>query len=417
VAHYVFVIGRPATSVWWQENLTRGVITAGFDAQTGDRGDQILNALNEGDWLLAYCIGAGFVGAGRVGKAASYQLHPDVPADSLSSHQHERGVEWVHFVWEISRAIPASEVGIHAPRQTRERIDDATALRIIELLAERSDAGKVVPGSRPKYWRILEAVEGLGGEATIKEVTSWLAERYPREDHSDARDNACLLTVNDANRVHHDRGRKDFRSDRGNVKDVLFRNGRFRDVSYMLYSPAKHGVWDLRKADKRFEVFQVEVSANEAAWAEASSQAASQERRAPITSDHDARVRVLYGIALREGQGEFKALLLAAYDNRCAVTGCAVKEILEAAHIRPFRGDYTNRTDNGLLLRADVHTLFDRGMLWVDAANRVQIDDRLAASEYGSLRGQPLRLPRAVHDHPHPEHLAYHRVDVAGQSA
>jgi hypothetical protein len=248
-------------------------------------------------------------------------------------------------------------------------------------------------------------------------MTSWLAERYPSEDHSDARDNACLLTVNDANRVHHDRGRKDFRSDRGNAKDVLFRNGRFRDVSYTLYSPAKHGVWDLRKADKRFEAFRVEVSPNEAAWAEASSQAASEERRAPITSDHDARVRVLYAIALREGQGEFKAALLGAYDNQCAVTGCAVKEILEAAHIRPFRGDHTNRTDNGLLLRADIHTLFDRGLLWVDEANRVQIDERLVSSEYGELRGKLLHLPRNPNDQPHPEHLAYHRVDVAGQSA
>ncbi|HET6805991.1 MAG TPA: HNH endonuclease [Frateuria sp.] len=416
MANYVFNIGRPATSSWWQENLTRGVITAGFDAETGDRGDQILNALNEGDWIFAYCNGPGFVGAGHVGAAESYLLHPDVPADSLSSHQHERAVDWTHYVWEVSRGIRASKVGAHPPRQTREHLDDAIANHLLALLAQRSDRGKFGPGFQPKYWRVLEAVRALDGAASIKDVTAWLAERYPHEDHGDARDNACLLTVNDANRRHHDRGRKNFRSDKGNAKDALFRVGRYRDVSYTLYSPATHGVWDLREADGRIEAVQVEVSANEAAWAEASSQAASEERRAPITSDHDARVRVLYAIALREGQGEFKAALLAAYDNCCAVTGCAVTEILEAAHIRPFRGDHTNRTDNGLLLRADIHTLFDRGLLWVDEANRVQIDERLSASEYSALRGKPLQLPRNPNDQPHPEHLAYHRVDVAGQS-
>jgi len=417
VAHYAFNIGRPATSVWWQENLTRGVITAGFDAETGDRGDQILNAINEGDWVFAYCNGPGFVGVGRVGAAESYRLHPSVPQGSLSDHQHEREVIWIHFVRDVSRGIRATTVAIQPPRQTKQRLDEEVADRLLRLLMERSDGGHPGPASNAKYWHLLEAVKALGGTATIKEMVAWLADHYPKENHNDARNSASILTVNDNNRGYNDWQRKDFRSDSGNPKDALFRSGRFRNVSYTLYNPEAHGIWDIRrKPVQGFEAIKVEADAAELAKTEAEARASS-EQSAPIASDHDARVRVLYAIALREGQSGFKAALLAAYDNRCAVTGCAVKEILEAAHIRPFRGDHTNRTDNGLLLRADIHTLFDRGLLWVDEANRVQIDERLAGSEYGALRGKLLQLPRDPNDQPHSEHLAYHRVDVAGRSA
>jgi len=66
MAYYTFQHRHPPTTAWWQENLARGVITAGWDGEAGDRGDQVLNQLEEGDWVLAYCNGPGFVGAGRV---------------------------------------------------------------------------------------------------------------------------------------------------------------------------------------------------------------------------------------------------------------------------------------------------------------------------------------------------------------
>lgn len=55
--YHVFNIGLPATTAWWQQNLDREVITAGFDAETGDSGDQVLNDMAEGDRVLAYCNG------------------------------------------------------------------------------------------------------------------------------------------------------------------------------------------------------------------------------------------------------------------------------------------------------------------------------------------------------------------------
>lgn len=65
----------------------------------------------------------------------------------------------------------------------------------------------------------------------------------------------------------------------------------------------------------------------------------------------------------RVGQQAFKGLVLASYNRRCAVTGNHIRPTLEAAHIRPVSLDGPNRVDNGLLLRSDVHTLFDLGYL------------------------------------------------------
>jgi predicted restriction endonuclease len=65
-----------------------------------------------------------------------------------------------------------------------------------------------------------------------------------------------------------------------------------------------------------------------------------------------------------QGQPAFWDALLQAYERQCAITGCTVLQILEAAHIMPYMGKPTNRVDNGLLLRSDLHTLFDLGLIW-----------------------------------------------------
>jgi hypothetical protein len=79
----------------------------------------------------------------------------------------------------------------------------------------------------------------------------------------------------------------------------------------------------------------------------------------------DARRRILAAIVLRQGQWGFRERLLAAYQRACAVTGCDVVEALEAAHIIAYLGPKTNYVTNGLLLRADIHTLFDLGLIAV----------------------------------------------------
>ena len=86
-------------------------------------------------------------------------------------------------------------------------------------------------------------------------------------------------------------------------------------------------------------------------------------------SMEDARRRIEATIVLRQGQGAFRDSLLEAYGCRCAISGCDVPEALEAAHIIPYKGEHTNVVVNGLLLRADLHTLFDLGLIAIDTAD------------------------------------------------
>lgn len=110
------------------------------------------------------------------------------------------------------------------------------------------------------------------------------------------------------------------------------------------------------------------------------------------TNFDDARKRILATITRRRGQQKFRNELIAAYEGRCAISGCAVLDVLEAAHIYPYRGDETNVVSNGLLLRADLHTLFDLRLLNIEPKSlTVMVAPELQDSEYGSLHGQPLR--------------------------
>lgn len=108
----------------------------------------------------------------------------------------------------------------------------------------------------------------------------------------------------------------------------------------------------------------------------------------------DARKRIAQTIAQRRGQQAFRNALMSAYGGRCAISGCSVKDVLEAAHITPYRGDATNAVSNGLLLRADLHTLFDCGLIAVSPETmQIAASSKLAGSDYANLNGRPLRVP------------------------
>lgn len=107
----------------------------------------------------------------------------------------------------------------------------------------------------------------------------------------------------------------------------------------------------------------------------------------------DARNKVLRTIVQRRGQKKFRDALLAAYGGKCAVTQCAVVSTLEAAHIVPYLGEHTNQVVNGLLLRSDIHTLFDLGLLRIGPDLSVSVDPACMQSPYSSLHGQKLVAP------------------------
>lgn len=96
---------------------------------------------------------------------------------------------------------------------------------------------------------------------------------------------------------------------------------------------------------------------------------------------------------VRLGQPKFRKLLLKVYGSACAVTGTAAEAVLEAAHIEPHAVRGRNAADNGLLLRADIHVLFDLGLVRIHPDSlRVAVDEALRADPgYAALDGAELR--------------------------
>ncbi|GII75734.1 hypothetical protein Sru01_07160 [Sphaerisporangium rufum] len=119
----------------------------------------------------------------------------------------------------------------------------------------------------------------------------------------------------------------------------------------------------------------------------------------------------------RLGQRSFQAVVLGAYHRRCAVTGEKIRPVLQAAHIRPVSAGGQHRLDNGLLLRSDVHTLFDRGYLAVDPQYRLRVSPRLReefgnGEEFYRRAGHPIAVPDHRRDHPDREGLQWHLDEV-----
>jgi len=119
----------------------------------------------------------------------------------------------------------------------------------------------------------------------------------------------------------------------------------------------------------------------------------------------------------RLGQGAFRILVTDTYERRCAVTRERALPTLEAAHIRPVAEQGEHRVDNGLLLRADVHKLFDKGYVSVTPEYKFRVSRRLKdefhnGEHYYQLQGQSIWLPRTAEDRPALDRLEWHNDTV-----
>lgn len=119
----------------------------------------------------------------------------------------------------------------------------------------------------------------------------------------------------------------------------------------------------------------------------------------------------------RLGQAGFKAVVQEAYSRRCAVTGHRILPTLEAAHVVPVARGGQHRVDNGILLRSDVHTLFDRGYVGISEEFRLMVSPRIR-SEFGNgeelyaKEGEVIALPAGARLRPSPEFLSWHLNEV-----
>ena len=107
-----------------------------------------------------------------------------------------------------------------------------------------------------------------------------------------------------------------------------------------------------------------------------------------VPTQGDERERLFRQIRARRGQRAFREKLRARYGDRCAICGCNILDVLEAAHIRPYRGDLDNHVENGLLLRADLHTLFDLDLIGIEPFTlTVHLNSQISQGEYQRLHG------------------------------
>lgn len=106
-----------------------------------------------------------------------------------------------------------------------------------------------------------------------------------------------------------------------------------------------------------------------------------------------------------------------AYERRCAVTNERALPVLEAAHILPVGEGGLHRVANGLLLRSDVHRLFDRGYVTVTPDLRFHVSSRLRSDfdngePYYPYDGETIHVPPADIDHPGRDFLEWHADTV-----
>lgn len=119
------------------------------------------------------------------------------------------------------------------------------------------------------------------------------------------------------------------------------------------------------------------------------------------------REEITRSVLMREGQPEFRRDLILAYGSKCALTGCDVVDALDAAHIIPHAliGNLGMHVANGLLLRGDIHTLFDKRLLAIhEEQGRLvsRVSKALQGTSYAELDGRSLQLPVRGEHRPSP---------------
>ena len=117
----------------------------------------------------------------------------------------------------------------------------------------------------------------------------------------------------------------------------------------------------------------------------------------------------------RLGQGIFRIGVTDAYGRACAVTGEHSLPALEAAHIRPYAEGGEHYISNGLLLRSDVHRLFDKGYVTVSTDHRFCVSRRLKEDFDNGRSYQPfdkksIYVPKRSNDRPDAKLLDWHNT-------
>jgi putative restriction endonuclease len=175
------------------------------------------------------------------------------------------------------------------------------------------------------------------------------------------------------------------------------------------------------------KTYSTEEADGRALWAEVQARLERVSATQRILKDSDAMIAAegvaekygsAYLIKPRLGQGAFRVLVADAYSRRCAVTGEKTLPVLEAAHIKPYAESGPHRTANGLLLRSDIHKLFDAGYVSITEDYRIEVSSRIKEEyengrEYYAHHGGTLMIiPSVSVDQPSKDYIRWHNENV-----
>jgi putative restriction endonuclease len=119
----------------------------------------------------------------------------------------------------------------------------------------------------------------------------------------------------------------------------------------------------------------------------------------------------------RLGQGSFRILVTDAYERRCAITNERTLPALDAAHIKPYSESGKHIVKNGILMRRDLHALFDKGYVTVTPSMQVEVSRRIKEEfengrDYYRLQGSKIQLPANPANYPSREYLDWHNSNI-----
>ena len=177
---------------------------------------------------------------------------------------------------------------------------------------------------------------------------------------------------------------------------------------------------DWGRQNLRYKIYDLTLGEGLRVWRECQERVPALAPRVPVATtigQPEQRWGTPVLIAPRLGQGAFRVAVTEAYSRACAVTGEHSLPALEAAHIKPFALEGPHSISNGLLLRSDLHRLFDRGYVTVTPRYKLEVGKQLKehfqnGKSYYPLHGNDLIVPHAVSQRPDPELLRWHNENV-----
>lgn len=131
----------------------------------------------------------------------------------------------------------------------------------------------------------------------------------------------------------------------------------------------------------------------------------------------EAQEQARYGeptlVRPRLGQGAFRILVTDNYRRRCAISGERTLPALDAAHIRPFAEGGSHEASNGILMRRDIHSLFDLGYVTITPELKFEVSKRIREEyengrHYYALHGSSIAIPESPERRPDTSALSWH---------